>query len=90
LFNSVAQGYSANDVAGELMNLKLSTNKSMKDCMAAAANSVFSLIIKKLDGTDKKPLHVIMETVETWGSLIQKFIKDDEAFSILLRRLYVD
>lgn len=88
----VARKYTVNEVASEVMTFKLSNNKSMRDCLQASANAIFSLILKNLSDpdTDKKPLEIIKDTVTQWNSLIQKFIKDKEDLLLLIRCLFVD
>lgn len=85
----MSSNYSVNDVAGEVTTLKFSTNKSLKECLVAAANAVFELILKNLQQAAKSPLHTIMDTIESWGALIQKFIKDKEDRRLLLSSLFV-
>lgn len=90
MFNAVARRYSANDVSGEVMTLKLSTNKSMRDCLVATSNSLFALITKNLETRgERKPLEVIMETVEDWMLLIKRFIENEDDSLTLLTTLYV-
>ena len=77
--------YTANEVVNELTSLKLSMNKSVRDCLKAAANSIFLLAINNITQASKGQLSkVIDETFENWKSLMKKFMndQDDELFLI--------
>lgn len=85
VFNAASKQYTANEVVSELTSLKLTMNKSMHECLKAAANATFALVVSAMAQAQKGQLASEIEsTLEQWKSLLRKFTKDqaDEEFLI--------
>lgn len=60
-------------------------NKSMHECLKAAASATFALLVRTIEQAEKGQLASAIEaTLEQWRSLLRKFTKDqaDEEFLI--------
>lgn len=65
-------------------------NKSMHECLKAAANATFALLVRTMELAEKGQLASAIEAaLEQWKSLLRKFTKDQADEELLIECLLV-
>lgn len=79
VLNAVEKGYSAEDVAKEMISMKLNKNKPVKECLKAASKAVFGLLVSRMKEAQRDQLGAtIKDTLQQWKPLLSKFLSSEE------------